>query len=246
MIASDDGDAGVSPERIEGPVSRAGPPTGAPGAAHAPGGVVPLPAGFRERVDLVVWDFDQTILAIHSYALRIEAEDVPRRNLYEDFAHLDFFCAVVRALVAADVKVAVASFGKFEVIHAYLERAFGEVLFHRDNICTPSQVGSRDGFSLRGGKNLQLKKLLGDYGITDRFRVLFFDGALLDHWASAVGERDLYRERERESGRGRSEGMWGSADAEEGCDVAGRGPVERRLRCGPFRRSPRLKTRMWG
>ena len=33
-----------------------------------------------ERIKLVVWDFDMTILRIHSFAKRFSALDVPRRD----------------------------------------------------------------------------------------------------------------------------------------------------------------------
>ena len=136
-----------------------------------------VPDCLRENVQLVVWDFDQTVLRIHSWALQIQPEGVPTRDLDVDFADRAFFVQVVRALQEAGVRVAIASFGKYETIQAYMNRLFeDEVTFTRETISTPSQVGSRDGYSVDGGKNRQLRKFVEDLGV-EPTKFLFFDGA---------------------------------------------------------------------
>ena len=51
-----------------------------------------VPDWLRARVDAVVWDFDLTILRIHSYSSRIRSrEAVASRDLGADFADLEFF-----------------------------------------------------------------------------------------------------------------------------------------------------------
>ena len=65
---------------------------------------------------LIVFDFDLTILRIHSWAERVAAEDVPHRDLDADVADAAFFRAFVERARARDVPVAVASFGAFETI----------------------------------------------------------------------------------------------------------------------------------
>jgi hypothetical protein len=173
-----------------------------------------------------VWDFDQTILAIHSFGQRIAVEAVAGRHLESDFTDLHFFTALVRRLVGAGVAVAVASFGKYAVIQAYLDRAFEEEaatpgvvgagassgadvdmggesdreaakgvdggggaapavgsaapanaarIFTRLNISTPSAVGGQDGYSMKGGKNVQLAALAAQFRVLPA-EVLFFDG----------------------------------------------------------------------
>jgi hypothetical protein len=102
-------------------------------------------AGIR----LVVWDFDLTILRIHSFATRLTAADVASRDLSLDFWDLPFFITLAQHLVRLGVAVAIASvsafcpllhfdglaatptdatvtmqFGRSEVIQAYLDRAF--------------------------------------------------------------------------------------------------------------------------
>ena len=139
----------------------------------------------KANVRCVVWDFDLTIMAIHAFAMRIQPEAVWTRDLAADFRDLHFFTATVRKLVAAGIGVAVASFGRFDVIYAYLKRAFGglpdtplddpSLPFQRHNILTPGVLGSVDGFSMRGGKNVALTAIATSLNAQPR-ELLFFDG----------------------------------------------------------------------
>ena len=101
---------------------------------------------------LVVWDFDLTILSVHSWTENIKPEDVASRDIREDVADLEFFQKFVCRALERDVKVAVASFGRYEVFQEYLDRAVGPGKFSRDNITTPSQYGLSDGCAMQGGK----------------------------------------------------------------------------------------------
>ena len=122
------------------------------------------------NVRLVVFDFDLTILRIHSWGERVRPEDVEHRDLDRDVADLAFFRAFVIALRDAGVRVAIASFGQYEVIQRYMDRAFGDgqTVFGRGNVSTPSAVGFRDGTSVPGGKVPQLEALV---------RAVLLDGA---------------------------------------------------------------------
>lgn len=134
-------------------------------------------------VRLVVFDFDLCVLRIHSFGAKVDPATVASRaaggTLSDDFVDLPFFLSVCRGLAQRGVPLAVASFGRYEVIQAYLAHAFGEGLcpFSRDNISTPSTVGSTDGCTVPGGKNLQLEALCARFGVEPR-AVLFLDGAL--------------------------------------------------------------------
>lgn len=135
-------------------------------------------AGIR----LVVWDFDLTILRIHSFATRLTAADVASRDLSLDFWDLPFFITLAQHLVRLGVAVAIASFGRSEVIQAYLDRAFeppdeGARLFSSTtNIVTPATVGGVDGWAQPGGKNSLLEHLLvGVFPGITKNAVLFFD-----------------------------------------------------------------------
>ena len=91
------------------------------------------------------------------------------------------------AVLARGDAVAVASFGCYDVIQAFLERMCPGV-FSRENISTPSCVGVADGCSVPGGKNPQLdlllSALLASEGAEDgsleshRHRVVFLDDSV--------------------------------------------------------------------
>lgn len=134
-----------------------------------------LPASIK----LVALDFDLCVLRIHSFGLRLEAADVGARDMASDFVDLGLFTALMCALEARGLRIAIASFGRFEVIRAFLDRAFpaGSSPFSRDNISTPSTVGGQDGFAVAGGKNSQLEALAARFGVPAN-GILFFDGAL--------------------------------------------------------------------
>jgi hypothetical protein len=77
-----------------------------------------------------------------------------------------------------DVKI--TSFGKYEVIQAYVDRVLGEGAMTRADISTPSRVGVKDGCAVEGGKNRQIEELLREkYGedAWEKFRgtVVLFD-----------------------------------------------------------------------
>jgi len=64
------------------------------------------------------------------------------------------------------IVVKIASFGSYDVIQAYCDLALGDGVMTREDISTPSVVGSRDGCSVEGGKNKQLQKICEEmYGI---------------------------------------------------------------------------------
>ena len=118
MAGADNGDGGCAaskadvapastePSRVAG--AGAGSGAGAGGASEAQGDgasegkaadehpVVALTRSckaLRKFVKLVVWDFDLTVLSIHSFASRIEPHHVPHRNLGVDFVDLPMYVA---------------------------------------------------------------------------------------------------------------------------------------------------------
>lgn len=151
----------------------------------------------------VVWDFDLTIMAIHTFAERIVPGAVSTRSLDTDFRDLGFFVRLVRELQSRGIGVAVASFGRNDTIQAYLARAFVEAgplapliaasggvgaplspeagsaaavpPFSSSNVLTPASVGLTDGCSMRGGKNRLLQHICETTGVSPA-QILFFDG----------------------------------------------------------------------
>eukprot|EP00239_Pterosperma_sp_CCMP1384_P003913 CAMPEP_0197845432 /NCGR_PEP_ID=MMETSP1438-20131217/2367_1 /TAXON_ID=1461541 /ORGANISM="Pterosperma sp., Strain CCMP1384" /LENGTH=277 /DNA_ID=CAMNT_0043456727 /DNA_START=232 /DNA_END=1062 /DNA_ORIENTATION=- len=135
---------------------------------------------------IYVWDFDQTILKIHSFAQRIRPEDVQFRNIFEDTADLIFFRMFVDRALKHRAQVAIASFGQYETIKEYMDHITPGV-FNRTNISTPMSIGERDGQNLRCGKVPQLDLLMNTLVAKSsnpmnpraiRSRCMFFDDQL--------------------------------------------------------------------
>lgn len=139
-----------------------------------------VPDSLVKMLKAVVFDFDLTVLRIHSFSARIEPDMIASRAWEKDFADLKAFEAVCKGLAARDVRVAIASFGRKDVITEYLKRVFGDEMdeiFPPEAICTPADVGSVDGHALPDGKNTQIGVLMKSMGIADDpRRILFFDG----------------------------------------------------------------------
>lgn len=152
---------------------------------------------------MAVWDFDLTILSAHSFGQGIEARDVPAR-WRADVADLAFFRAFVQAALERGVRVGIASFGRSEVILAYMEHIFAGAdppPFTRGNIVTPSALGYEDGTcapsasnparaaapparnqppparrsSIEDGKAQMLDLLREQAGVSDRGSVMYYD-----------------------------------------------------------------------
>ena len=115
--------------------------------------------GEKGAIRLVVWDFDMTILRIHSFAKRISALDIPRRDYERDCADANFFRAFLREMKQKSIEVAIASFGKRDVIETYIKHlvdaekgddvadyAFVDT---QKSIVTPNDVGGTDGCSMK-------------------------------------------------------------------------------------------------
>ena len=128
---------------------------------------------------LVVWDFDKTVLHIHAYGRRIEPEQVAAR-WERDIADKDFFIQFVSTARSRGIHVAIASFGRAEVVQEYMHEIFrehGGPAFPPELIVTPAALGARDGTSVADGKPRMLQLLQGrcSPAVTDRGKVLFFD-----------------------------------------------------------------------
>ena len=127
---------------------------------------------------LVVWDFDMTLLKIHAYGEGVEPDEVATR-WREDVADAELLRAFVSKARASGVGVGIASFGRAEVIEAYLEHILPGA-FRRQDIVTSGSLGLpdiTDGMPVPNGKPLMLELLCERVSpaIEDRAAVLFFD-----------------------------------------------------------------------
>jgi hypothetical protein len=135
---------------------------------------------FIKKYDLFIWDFDLTILKIHSYALEVKSGDVEGMNwkkLMHHFADPIFFRDLVNYLVSHKKKVAIISFGTYNVIKSYLDRLFDDnKIFGLDNIITPLEGNQRYNklFKPSSDKNQYIIDVARKYSI-DYSKVIFFD-----------------------------------------------------------------------
>ena len=135
---------------------------------------------FIKKYDLFIWDFDLTILKIHSYAMEVKSSDVEGMNwkrLMCQFADPIFFRDLVNYLVSNKKKVAIISFGTYNVIKSYLDRLFDDnKIFGLDNIITPLEGNQRYNklFKPTADKNQHIIDVARYYSV-EYLKVIFFD-----------------------------------------------------------------------
>jgi len=127
---------------------------------------------------LVVWDFDMTILKIHAFCDEIEPHEVAAR-WREDVADAKLLRAFVNQARESGVGVGIASYGRADVIGAYLQHIVPGA-FRPQDIVTSGSLGLpdiTDGMAVPNGKPLMLDLLCSraSPAVTDRATVLFFD-----------------------------------------------------------------------
>jgi len=138
---------------------------------------------FIERYDLFIWDFDLTILKIHSYAMDIKASDVKSLSWNKFKCHFSdplFFRDLINYIIGKNKEVAIISFGTYNVIKAYMDRLFdNNKIFDLHNIITPIDRNIK----LNSDKNQYIIDLIRNIS-ENRIknisykRVLFFDDSL--------------------------------------------------------------------
>ena len=137
---------------------------------------------FISKYDLYIWDFDLTILKIHSYANEIKEEDVKSlswKKLMCHFADPIFFRDLVNHLIGNKKKVAIISFGYYNVIKAYLDRLFdNDKIFGKHNIITPIDECQRH-TSINSDKNQYIINVAREHNISYS-RIIFLDDTYLN------------------------------------------------------------------
>jgi hypothetical protein len=138
---------------------------------------------FIKNYDLFAFDFDLTVLKVHAYANGITASEVEAmswKKLSDHFADPIFFRDLINHLVSLKKKVAIISFGTYNVIKAYLDRLFdNQDIFGQHNIMTPLCGNQRYNRNIRQlqDKNEMLIELARNWEIKYS-RILFFDDDL--------------------------------------------------------------------
>jgi hypothetical protein len=92
-----------------------------------------------DKIKLYVWDFDCTITGIHSCGNELLfTENVDLRRVIAD---LDLFKQVIKRLRELGKEVAIASYGRKEIILQTMKKIFGEENpFNESNVVTPQSI----------------------------------------------------------------------------------------------------------
>ena len=154
-----------------------------------------LPVSFYlvKQCKLWVWDFDDTIINTDAY-LKRDMKPSTIRNLKNSELDIDcpqwrYFKRLIEFLVMHGKYVAIASFGTYEIIRAYMDRIFGfnQKFFNKRNTVAPC-LAERDTrrFSVPPNKNEYIYQLMKIYRIQDFGRVVLFDD-MPSNISSAIG-----------------------------------------------------------
>lgn len=138
-----------------------------------------------DQYKIFVWDFDYTLLKIHAYTQEITKDQVESLSWNKlnslHFADAIFFRDLVSYLIKENKKVAIISFGTYNVIKAYMDRLFGgEPIFGLQNIYTPLGGNRRYDSTLRpsSDKNQYLIDLVHSSPGIKYSEVIMFDDSL--------------------------------------------------------------------
>lgn len=142
-----------------------------------------MPAVLYSRVDLWVWDWDDTLIDTAAYSRHpMDREWILKMSdaeLTRDWPHWRYFRDLCLELVSAGKRVGIASFGTYSVIQAYMTRVFGsgQQVFTGANIMAAARnIGERRVMSeMPLNKNPYIQRLMNLYRITDHDRVFLFD-----------------------------------------------------------------------
>eukprot|EP00670_Eutreptiella_braarudii_P016271 CAMPEP_0174328724 /NCGR_PEP_ID=MMETSP0810-20121108/15321_1 /TAXON_ID=73025 ORGANISM="Eutreptiella gymnastica-like, Strain CCMP1594" /NCGR_SAMPLE_ID=MMETSP0810 /ASSEMBLY_ACC=CAM_ASM_000659 /LENGTH=220 /DNA_ID=CAMNT_0015442893 /DNA_START=10 /DNA_END=672 /DNA_ORIENTATION=+ len=128
-----------------------------------------------KRVPAVIFDFDQCLMKIHMWATFRNTSLKQIQFPEEYFGDPEFLRWLIPALHDKGVKVAVATFGRQEVVLEAMRTLFGQdqTFFGTHNVSTPKDFGVPEGSSM-GSKNNQLQALSKKFSIPLK-DILFFD-----------------------------------------------------------------------
>jgi len=143
---------------------------------------LPISLYLIKHCKLWVWDFDDTLINTETY-LRNKMDIVSIRNrndcdLDNEFPQWKYFKRLIEFLVTHGKYVAIASFGTYEIIRAYMDRVLGfnQKYFGKQNIIAPC-LEDRDTrrFSVPPNKNEYIYQIMQVYRVQDFGRVVLFD-----------------------------------------------------------------------
>jgi len=131
---------------------------------------------------LWVWDFDDTIINTQTYLKKdMKPNAISRRTdseLDTEVPQWRYFRRLVEFLVEHGRYVAIASFGTYEIIQAYMNRimGFNQKFFTKKNIIAPNYTERECyRFNVPPNKNEYIYTLMRVYRVQDFKRVVLFD-----------------------------------------------------------------------
>jgi len=142
---------------------------------------------------LWVWDFDDTLIDTkYYYKSNMNPEAIRYRTdieLTNEVPQWRYFKKLVSYLVQNGKYVAIASFGTYEIIKAYMDRimGFNQTFFTNKNLIAPnSKERNRKCFRIPPNKNEYIYKIMKHYKVEEFKRVVLFDD-LASNIADAIG-----------------------------------------------------------
>jgi hypothetical protein len=148
-----------------------------------------------KNATLWVWDWDDTLINTDAYMLNVMDPNIirekPTAELDRDVPTWRYFKKIIEYLIMHGNYVAIASFGTYEIIQAYMDRilGFNQKMFTKTNIIAPClQIRRTVNFKLPPNKNEYIYQLMKFYRIEDFSRVVLFDDMAVNvSQATAIG-----------------------------------------------------------
>ena len=135
-----------------------------------------------KKCKLWVWDFDDTLIDTkYYYKTSMEPDDIRNRTdteLTNEVPQWRYFKRLIEYLVKNGKYVAIASFGTYEIIKAYMDRilGFNQTFFTNKNLIAPTyKERELRSFSRPPNKNEYIYKIMKLYKIEDFKIVVLFD-----------------------------------------------------------------------
>ena len=146
-----------------------------------------------KKCKLWVWDFDDTLIDTkYYYKASMDPADIRNRTdteLTNEVPQWRYFKRLIEYLVKHGKYVAIASFGTYEIIKAYMDRimGFNQTFFTNKNLIAPNYTDREcRSFKLPPNKNEYIYKIMKMYKIEDFTNVVLFDD-LPSNIADAIG-----------------------------------------------------------
>ena len=137
-----------------------------------------------DKFKLWVWDFDDTLIDTATYYNKsMEPNDILMRTeeqLTEDIPNWIYFRGLVNYLISRGVRVAIASFGTFKIIKAYMDRIFGlnQNMFTSANLKALCRDVNGKPVRFYPNKNDFIDCIMDHYRIYEPIKVVLFDDVM--------------------------------------------------------------------